>query len=79
MTIAEFILAVKQLQNYANHEAQNQPSTFAVFLMLTNNNEGGMFQPYCLGYREGDLLANALSAWATYPNEITAYLDSECL
>ena len=80
MTSAESISAVKRLQNYAQHEDADQPSTFAVFLMLTNNLEGGgSFEPHCLGHLEADLLAQALAGWASFPNEVTDYLDSECL
>jgi hypothetical protein len=80
MTSAESISAVKRLQNYAQHEDVDQPSTFAVFLMLTNNLEGGgSFQPRPLGHLEADLLAQALAGWASFPNEVTDYLDSECL
>lgn len=80
MTFAESISAVKRLQNYAQHENVDQPSTFAVFLMLTNNLEGGAtFKPAYLGHLEADYLAQALAGWASFPNEVTDYLDSECL
>ena len=80
MTTAEAISAVKRLQNYAQHESVDQPSTFSVFLLLTNNLEGNStFEPGYLGYIEADLLAQALAAWATFPNEVNDYIDSECL
>jgi hypothetical protein len=80
MTTAEAISAVKCLQNCAQYEDVDQPSTFAVFLMLTNNLEGNStFEPGYLNYMEADLLAQALAGWASFPNEVTDYLDSECL
>jgi hypothetical protein len=82
MTLAESISAVKRLQNYEQHENVDQPSTFSVFLMLTNNLEGGgggAFELPCLGHLEADYLAQALAGWASFPNEVTDYLDSECL
>lgn len=80
MTSAEAISAVKRLQNFAQHEAADQASTFAVFLMLTNNLEGGAtFEPNYLGHLEADLLASALAGWASYPHEVDGYLDGECL
>jgi hypothetical protein len=80
MTPAEAISAVKRLQNYQQHEDDRKPSTFAVFLMLTNNLEGGgTFEPSYLGYLEADYLAQALAGWASYPQEVNGYIDSECL
>lgn len=80
MTIAEAISAVKRLQNYAQHESGDQPSTWSAFLMLTNNLEGNStFEPGYLGYIEADLLAQALAGWASFPNEVNDYIDSECL
>jgi hypothetical protein len=80
MTSAEAISAVKRLQNYQQHEEADESSTFAVFLMLTNNLEGGgSFEPKYLGYLEADLLAQALAGWASFPNEVNDYIDSECL
>jgi hypothetical protein len=80
MTLAESISAVKRLQNYEQHENVDQPSTFSVFLMLTNNLEGeATFKPAYLGHLEADLLAQALAGWASFPSEVTDYLDSECL
>ena len=80
MTNAETISAVKRLQNYAQHESGDQPSTWSVFLMLTNNLEGNStFEPSYLGHIEADFLSQALAAWATFPNEVNDYIDSECL
>ena len=80
MTTSEAISAVKLLQNYEQHENVDQPSTFSVFLMLTNNLEGNSkFEPSYLGHLEADLLAQALAGWASFPNEVNDYVDSECL
>jgi hypothetical protein len=88
MTLEEAISAVKRLQNFEQHEVADQAankfgyqsSTFAVFLMLTNNLEGGVkFEPNYLGHLEADLLAQALAGWASYPHEVNWLIDSECL
>lgn len=80
MKSAEAISAVKRLQNYAQHEDVKKPSTFAVFLLLTDNLEGGAtFEPTYLGHLEADLLAQALAGWASFPNEVNRYIEGECL
>ena len=77
LTVADAIYAVERLLSWADNEAQGQPSTFAVWLSLTGN--GGTVWAEGLGYLECSMLATALEAWATHPQDVRAWLADQCI
>ena len=79
LTVEDAIYAVERLQNWADNEDQGKPSTFAKFLSLTGNLERGAIWAMDCGYLECSLLASALEAWATHPNDVRKWLDDQCL
>jgi hypothetical protein len=78
LTVADALYAVERLLDWANNEAMGQPSTFAKFLSLTGNleQEGAVWAEPC-GYLECSLLASALEAWATHPNDVRDWLAGQ--
>lgn len=78
LTVADAVYAVERLLDWADNEAPDQPSTFAKFLSLTGNLEqnGELWATSC-GYLECSLLAAALEAWATHPNDVRDWLASQ--
>lgn len=79
LTVDQAIYACERLLSWADSEAQGQPSTFAKFLSLTGNLEGGALWAMPCGYLECDMLAQALQAWATHPNDIRDWLADQCI
>ena len=80
ISVEDAIYAVERLMDWANHEDQRKPSTFSKFLSLTGNLEqGGAVWAFDCGYLECSMLASALEAWATHPNDIRNWLDNECI
>ena len=79
LTVADAIYAVERLLSWADSEAKGQPSTFAIWLSLTGNLEGGTLWAVDRGYLECSLLADALQAWATHPNDVRAWLADQCI
>lgn len=79
LTVAEAIYACERLLSWADSEAKGQPSTFAIWLSLTGNLEGGTLWAFDRGYLECSMLADALQAWATYPHEVRDWLADQCI
>lgn len=78
LTVEDALYAVERLRDWADSEAHDQPSTFAKFLSLTGNleQEGTLWAEPC-GYLECSMLAAALEAWATHPNDVRDWLYQE--
>jgi hypothetical protein len=79
LTVEDALYAVERLLAWQDSEARNEgPSTFAKFLSLTGNleQEGTVWAEPC-GYLECSLLASALEAWATHPNDVRGWLASQ--
>lgn len=78
LTVEDALYAVERLRDWADSEADDQPSTFAKFLSLTGNleQEGTLWAEPC-GYLECSMLADALEAWATHPNDVRNWLHQE--
>jgi hypothetical protein len=79
ITVADAIYAVERLLSWADSEDDRKPSTFALWLSLTGNLEGGALWAFDRGYLECSMLATALEAWATHPNDIRAWLADQCI
>ena len=80
LSVADALYAVERLRDWADNEDQAKPSTFAKFLSLTGNSERGTIWAGDCGYLECSLLAAALEAWATHPNDVSQWLaDQEFL
>ena len=80
LTVDQATYAVERLLSWADSEDDRKPSTFAIWLSLTGNLEqGGAVWAMDRGYLECDMLAQALQAWATYPNEIRDWLADNCI
>jgi hypothetical protein len=78
LTVEQAIYAVDRLLSWQDNEGRNpNSSTFAKFLSLTDNMEGGTVWATPCGYLECSLLATALEAWATHPADIRDWLDSQ--
>ena len=77
LTVEQAIYAVERLLSWADSEDDRKPSTFAIWCSLTGN--GGTLWAFDRGYLECDMLAQALQAWATYPNEIRDWLADQCI
>jgi len=78
LTIEEATYAVQRLHDWADNE--DGVSTFSKFLSLTGLMEqDGTVWATSLGYLEADLLAQALKAWATHPQDVASYLDDQSL
>jgi len=75
LSVADALYAVEQLRDWADSEDDRQPSTFSKFLSLTGNleQEGAVWAEFC-GYLECSMLASALEAWATHPNDVRSWL-----
>jgi hypothetical protein len=80
LTVADALYAVERLRDWADSESSDAPSTFAKFLSLTGcmEQDGEVWATPC-GYLECSLLAAALEAWATHPNDVRQWLDSELI
>lgn len=78
MTVEAALYAVERLRDWADNEDQAKPSTFAKFLSLTGNSKRGTFWATDCGYLECSLLATALEAWATHPNDVSQWLAVNC-
>ena len=78
LSVADALYAVERLMDWADSESQDQPSTFAKFLSLTGNleQEGTLWAEPC-GYLECSMLAAALEAWATHPNDVRDWLANQ--
>jgi hypothetical protein len=78
LTVEDALYAVERLRDWADNEDNRQPSTFAKFLSLTGNLEqdGALWAMPC-GYLECSMLAAALEAWATHPNDVRDWLYQE--
>lgn len=76
-TVEQATYAVERLLSWADSEDDRKPSTFALWLSLTGN--GGTLWAFDRGYLECSMLADALQAWATYPNEIRDWLADNCI
>ena len=74
MTLADALYAVERLHSWADNETS--PTTFAKFCSLIGSSQYRQVWATPLGYLEADLLAKALDAWATYPNEINAAIHA---
>jgi len=79
LTVEQALYACERLLAWADSEAQGQPSTFAIWLSLTGNLEGGTVWAFDRGYLECSLLAQALEAWATHPQDVRAWLADQCI
>ena len=77
LTVADALYAVERLMDWADNEATGHPSTFAKFLNLTGNLDQYSVWAEPCGYLECSLLASALEAWATYPNDVRNWLASQ--
>lgn len=78
LSVADALYAVERLLHWADSEAHDKPSTFAKFLSLTGNLEqGGAVWAWDCGYLECSMLAAALEAWATHPNDVRDWLASQ--
>lgn len=79
LSVPDALYAVERLMNWADSEARNEgPSTFAKFLSLTGNLEqGGETWASPCGYLECSMLASALEAWATHPNDVRDWLAGQ--
>jgi hypothetical protein len=75
LTVEQAIYAVKRLLSWADSEDDRKPSTFALWLSLTGN--GGTLWAFDRGYLECSMLATALEAWATHPNDIRNWLADQ--
>jgi hypothetical protein len=75
LTVKQALYSVERLLSWADSEDDRKPSTFALWLSLTGN--GGTLWAFDRGYLECDMLAQALQAWATYPNEIRDWLADQ--
>ena len=75
LTVEQAIYAVKRLLSWADSEDDRKPSTFAIWLSLTGN--GGTLWAFDRGYLECSMLADALQAWATHPNDIRNWLADQ--
>lgn len=75
MTAEDKTYAYQRLLDWADDEDVNKPSTWAVFLSLTNNLEDDI-EAHGLGYLEGDLLARALAAWSSDPRSLREFLEA---
>lgn len=78
LSVADALYAVERLRDWADSEDDRQPSTFAKFLSLTGNLEqdGALWAESC-GYLECSMLAAALEAWATHPNDVRNWLADQ--
>ena len=78
LTVEDALYSVERLMDWADNEDQSKPSTFCKFLSLTGNleQEGAAWAEPC-GYLECSLLASALEAWATHPNDVRDWLASQ--
>ena len=78
LTVEDALYAVERLLTWQDSEDQSKPSTFCKFLSLTGNleQEGAVWAEPC-GYLECSLLASALEAWATHPNDVRDWLASQ--
>lgn len=72
LTVEEALYAVERLLDWADNESG--VTTFAKFLSLTGL--GGEITVWAssLGYLEASMLATALEAWATHPNDVQNWL-----
>jgi hypothetical protein len=77
LTVEQATYAVERLLSWADSEDDRKPSTFSIWCSLTGN--GGTLWAFDRGYLECDMLAQALQAWATYPNEIRDWLADNCI
>ena len=75
LTVEQAIYAVERLLSWADSEDDRKPSTFAIWLSLTGN--GGTLWAFDRGYLECSMLADALQAWATHPNDIRNWLADQ--
>ena len=75
LTVEQAIYAVERLLSWADSEDDRKPSTFAIWLSLTGN--GGTLWAFDRGYLECSMLATALEAWATHPNDIRNWLADQ--
>ena len=80
LTVADALYAVERLRDWADNEADNAPSTFAKFLSLTGlmEQEGEVWATPC-GFLECSVLAAALEAYATHPNDVRNWLDNQSI
>ena len=68
--------AFQRLLDWADDESADQPSTWALFLALTNNLDDDDIEIKPLGYLEGSMLAKALEAWSTRPDALRDFLEA---
>lgn len=73
MTTEDKVYAYQRLLDWADNESIDQPSTWELFLVLTGHLEDEVEAHY-LGHLEGDLIAQALAAWASDPNSLRDFL-----
>ena len=71
------LYAITRLHDWADNE--HGVTTFQKFCSLIGLSEYRQVWATPLGCLEGDMLADALKAWATYPNEVKAHIYGECL
>ena len=80
VTVSDALYAIERLRDWGDNEAQDQPTTFSKFLSLTGNLEqdGTLWAEPC-GFLECSMLAAALEAWATHPDDVRDWLRSRGL
>ena len=71
LTVEDALYAVERLADWADNESG--VSTFAKFLSLTGLGE--TYWASDLGCLEASLLAAALEAWATHPNDVRGWVE----
>lgn len=75
MSYDDATYAFQRLLDWADNESKDQPSTWELFLSLTNNLDDEVLVSG-LGYLEGDLLAKALAAWSSRPDALRDFLEA---
>jgi hypothetical protein len=80
ISIPDALDAVERLRDWGDSEAHDKPTTFSKFLSLTGNLEqdGTLWAESC-GFLECSMLATALEAWATHPNDVREWLRNQGL
>jgi len=80
ISIPDALYAVERLRDWGESEAHDKPTTFLKFLSLTGNLEqdGTLWAESC-GFLECSMLATALEAWATHPNDVRDWLRDQGL